>query len=124
MLPKELTTDIKNRLKSIMGQIGGVIKMLEEGKDPDQILFQFKAVDKGLQKAHYLLLDDVYRKALATKIVNATNLCPGDCGDEDEIELLLKKFPDFKSGELAQMLREIHEIEERLTQHGSENGRP
>ena len=56
MLPSDLTADVKNRLKSIKGQIKGIIKMLEEGKDPEQIIIQFKAADKGLQKAHYLLL--------------------------------------------------------------------
>jgi hypothetical protein len=37
--------------------------MLEEGKDPEQILNQFKAADGALQKAHYLLLDEVFRKS-------------------------------------------------------------
>ena len=70
MLPKDLTRDIKTRLKSINGQIEGILKMMDEGKDPEQILNQFKAADKGLQKAHYLLLDEVYRKSLAIKIVS------------------------------------------------------
>jgi DNA-binding FrmR family transcriptional regulator len=117
MLPKDLTADIKNRLKSIKGQVEGIIKMLDEGREPEQIIFQFKAVDKGLQKAHHLLLDDVYRKVLAIKIVNATNECPGNCGNEEKIEFLRKKFPNFKSDELTQMLREIHEIEERLARY-------
>ena len=88
MLKKYLTTDIKNRLKSIKGQVNGIIKMLDEGKDPEQIIFQFKAVDKGLQKAHYLLLDDVYRKTLAIKIVNTVDACPGNCGNEEKIEFI------------------------------------
>ena len=117
MLPKDLITDIKNRLKSINGQIEGIVKMLDEGKEPEKIIFQFKAVDKGLQKAHHILLDDVYRKALAIKIVNATNECPGNCGNESKIEIIRKKFPNFKSDELTQMLREMHEIEERLARY-------
>ncbi len=125
MLPKDLTIDIKNRLKSLNGQITGIINMLDDGgKDPEQVLLQFKAVDKGLQKAHHLLLDDVYRKALAVKVVNATNSCPGNCGNEDKIEFIRKNFPDFKFDELSQMLKEIHEIEERLSRYNAENGKP
>ena len=60
MLPKDLTKDISDRLASIKGQVEGISKMLNEGKYPEQILTQFKAAQKGLDKAHYLLLDEVY----------------------------------------------------------------
>ncbi len=85
MLPDDLTKDIRTRLASIKGQVEGISKMLHEGKDPEQILNQFKAAQKGLDKAHYLLLDEVYRKALAIKIVNSVEACPGDCGNEYKI---------------------------------------
>ena len=49
-LPYDLILDIKTRLKTLNGQINGIIKMLEEGKDPEQINIQFKALDKGVQK--------------------------------------------------------------------------
>ena len=114
MLPNDLTTDVKTRLKSIKGQIEGIIKMLEKDKDPEQILIQFKAADKALQRAHYLLLDEVYRKALAITIVNTVDACPGNCGHEDKIEYIRKQFPDLKLDEVTQKLKEIREIEERL----------
>lgn len=113
-LPSDLVLDIKTRLKTLSGQINGVIKMLDEGKDPEQIDIQFKSIDKGVQKAHYLLLDEVYRKALAIGIVKAVDSCPGNCGSEDKIEYLKKNFPDFELDELAQKLIEIQTIENRL----------
>ena len=58
-LPSDLVVDIKSRLKTLSGQINGIVKMLDEGKDPEQINIQFKSIDKGVQKAHYLLLDEV-----------------------------------------------------------------
>lgn len=61
-LPSDLISDIKNRLKTLSGQINGIVKMLDDGKDPEQIIIQFKSVDQGVQKAHFLLLDEVYRK--------------------------------------------------------------
>ena len=47
-LPSGLIADIKLRLKTLSGQINGIIKMLDEGKNLKQIDIQFKSVDKGL----------------------------------------------------------------------------
>lgn len=121
MIPSDLTRDIKTRLNSIKGQIVGIVKMLEQGKDPEQILNQFKAADKGLQKAHYLLLNEVYRKALAIKIVNTVSACSGNCGTEDKIEYIRKQFPNLKLDEITRKLKEIREIEERINQCSSKN---
>lgn len=121
MLPKDLTADIKNRLKSIEGQIGGIIKMLDdENRDPEELLVQFKAAQKGLDKAHYLLLDEVYRKALAIKIVNAAEACPGNCGNEERIDFIKNQFPLLVLDELSDRLKEMKEIEERLARHNAE----
>ena len=120
-IPTDLTRDIKNRLKSLQGQIGGVIKMLDRDEDPDKILFQFKALDKGLQKAHYLLLDDVYRKALAVKIVEVVDICPGNCGDEGRIEFIKQQFPNYELDDLSKQIKEIQEIEARLARYNAKN---
>jgi CsoR family transcriptional regulator, copper-sensing transcriptional repressor len=120
MLPKDLTSDIKARLNSIKGQIEGIVKMLDEAKEPGKILIQFKAADKGLQKAHYLLLDEVYRKALAIKIVNAVDKCPGNCGNEDRIEYIKQQFPHLELDELSEKIVEMKEIEEHLSRHNAE----
>ena|SRR5680860_589158 len=121
MIPKDLTKDIKTRLKSIRGQIEGLVKMLDEDRDPEQILVQFKAAQKGLDRAHYLLLDEVYRKALAIRIVHAVDQCPGNCGYEDKIELIKNQFPDLQIDELSGKLREMKEIEERLPRYNLED---
>lgn len=120
-LPLDLTLDIITRLKTLSGQINGVIKMLNEDKDPEQISIQFKSIDKGIQKAHYLLLDEVYRKALAIGIVKAVDSCPGNCGDEDKIGNLKSEFSNFKLDELTEKLKEIQAIENRLKQHNEKN---
>ncbi len=116
-IPAVLISDIKTRLKTISGQINGIIKMLEEGKDPKQIDLQFKSVIKGINKAHYLLLDEVYRKVLAMKIVKAIDACPGDCGNEEKIKHLRKEFPNIKLDELIDKLKEIQAIEEELKKY-------
>lgn len=113
-LPSHLILDIKTRLKTLSGQINGIVKMLDEGKDPEQINIQFKSIDKGIQKAHFLLLDEAYRKALAIGIVKAVDSCPGNCGNEDKIDYLKNEFPNLKLGDLTDNLKEIQTIETRL----------
>ena len=114
LLPADLVTDIKSRLKTISGQTLGIIKMLETSRDPEQINIQFKFIDKGVQKAHFLLLDEAYRKALAIGIVKAVESCPGNCGNEDKIEYLKNEFPNLKLDDLVSKLKEIQTIENRL----------
>lgn len=114
MIPRDLSRDIKTRLQSINGQISGLIKMLESETDPEKILIQFKAAQKGLDKAHFLLLDETYRKALAEKISETIEACPGDCGNEDRVEFLRKQFPDLELDTLTSKMREIAELRERI----------
>ncbi len=120
MIPTDLMKEIKTRLKTIGGQLQGIVKMMEEEQSPEKILLQFKAAKKGLDKAHYQLLDDVYRKALAISIVNAVDGCPGNCGNEDRIEYIKQKFPDLKLDEISEKLQEMNEIENRLRQYNDE----
>ena len=39
-LPTDLVSDIKTRLKTLSGQVNGIVKMLDEGRDPEQINIQ------------------------------------------------------------------------------------
>lgn len=120
-IPKNLTKDIKTRLRSIEGQVRGLIRMLDEDKRPDQVLIQFKAVQKALDKTHFLLLDEVYRKALAIKIVETIDACPGNCGQEDRIEFIRQQFPDLALEDLSKKMAEIMELKKRIEQfkHGA-----
>ncbi|MEO2127691.1 MAG: metal-sensitive transcriptional regulator [Christiangramia sp.] len=114
MIPRDLSKDIKTRLQSINGQINGLIKMLDEEVDPDKILLQFKAAQNGLDKAHFLLLDETYRKTLAIKISETVEACPGDCGNEDRIEFIRKQFPDLELDTLTSQMKEIDKLRKRI----------
>lgn len=120
-LPSDLISDIKSRLKTLSGQINGIVKMLDDGKDPEQINIQFKSIDKGVQKAHFLLLDEVYRKAIAIGIVKAVDSCPGNCGNEDKIEYLKNEFPNLELSDLTNKLKEIQTLETRLKAYNEKN---
>lgn len=121
MLPKDLTQDIKTRLATIRGQVDGLVKMLDSDADPEKIIVQFKAVDNGLDTAYNLLLDEVYRKALAIKIVEVSNACPGNCGNEEKIEFIKTQFPKFKLDEIVKKFKEITKIGEKVEEHKKKN---
>ena len=121
MLPKDLTQDIKTRLATIRGQVDGLIKMLDSDTDPEKIITQFKAVVSGLDTAYNLLLDEVYRKALAMKIVEVSDACPGNCGNEEKIEFIKTQFPKFQLDEIVEKFKEITKIGERVKKHKEKN---
>lgn len=121
MLQPELTSDLKKRLSTIRGQIEGIVRMLDEETDPDKILVQFKAADQGLQKAHYLLLDEVFRKSLALKLVQVMNACPGNCQDAEKIEYIKQQFPMLEFDQLTSQIKEINAIDKRLEKLNENN---
>lgn len=121
MLPKELTGDLVKRLSTIRGQIEGIIKMLDGESDPEKILIQVKAADQGLQKAHHLMMDEVFRKSLALKLVQVMNTCPGNCQDAEKIEFMKEQFPMLEFDELTSKMKEVNAIDKRLEQHNKKS---
>ena len=117
MLPKDITEDVITRIKTIKGQLGGIEKMLGEGKDPNKIIIQFKAAEQALNKAHILLLDEVFRKGLALQLADAMNTCPGNCQEAEKIAFLKKKFPQLELDEIAGKIQEVKEINERMVKN-------
>jgi len=77
-------------------------------------LIQFKAAQKGLDKAHFLLLDETYRKALAITISETVEACPGNCGNEERIEFIRKQFPNLELDTLTSQMKEIDSLRNRL----------
>lgn len=53
--PTEMTHVI-NRIKRAQGQLGGVIRMLEEGRDCEAVVTQLAAVSKALDKAGFAVV--------------------------------------------------------------------
>lgn len=121
MLPKDLTQDIKTRLATIRGQVDGLVKMLDNEAGPEKIITQFKAVESGLDTAYNLLLDEVYRKALAIKIVEVADACPGNCGNEEKIDFIKRAFPTFALDEIIQKFKEISRIGKQVERHNKKS---
>jgi DNA-binding FrmR family transcriptional regulator len=49
-------TPILNRLRRAQGQLAGVIKMLEEGRECEDVVTQLAAVSKALDKAGFAIV--------------------------------------------------------------------
>jgi DNA-binding FrmR family transcriptional regulator len=47
---------VVNRLKRAQGQLTGVLRMIEEGRDVEQIVHQLKAVSSAIDRAGFAIL--------------------------------------------------------------------
>ena len=104
----------KNHLHYLKGQIEGVEKMIDKKKNVNDIYIQFKALQGTLDKASYLLLEEILRKELALKIVKAVDACPGDCQDADKILFAKNEFPNLEINKVAPIISEMDKIKKRL----------
>ena len=57
--------EVVKRLRRIEGQIGGIIRMLEEGRDCADIVTQMAAASKALDRAGFKLLATGMRQCLS-----------------------------------------------------------
>jgi DNA-binding FrmR family transcriptional regulator len=55
-LQEATTGPVVNRLKRAHGQLSGVIRMLEEGRDCEDVVTQLAAVSKALDRAGFTLI--------------------------------------------------------------------
>lgn len=53
--PAEMAPVI-NRIKRAQGQLGGVLRMLEEGRECEDVVTQLAAVSKALDKAGFAII--------------------------------------------------------------------
>ncbi len=53
---ENISEDAITRLRRVEGQVGGVIRMLEEGRDCKQVMQQVSAASKALERAGVRLL--------------------------------------------------------------------
>ena len=53
---EETIASITTRMKRAQGQIGGIIRMIEEGRNCDEIVTQMSAVSKAVHTAAFTLI--------------------------------------------------------------------
>lgn len=82
-VPKQRDSDtsgVVNRVRRAQGQLGGVLRMIEEGRDLADVVSQLKAVTRALDKAAFtMLVGELSKKA-------------SDGADSDEMAELERVF--------------------------------
>lgn len=73
---------VANRLKRAQGQLAGVLRMLESGREVDEVLHQLKAVSNALDRAGLALIAGEWRRLAAG----------GDGPTERDLERLERLF--------------------------------
>jgi DNA-binding FrmR family transcriptional regulator len=79
--PQEMTPVI-NRIKRAQGQLAGVLRMLEEGRDCEQVVTQLAAVSKALDRAGFAIVATGLQQCLAA----------GDGPDDVDVKKMEKLF--------------------------------
>jgi DNA-binding FrmR family transcriptional regulator len=75
-IPKEDLDSVKNRLARAQGQIGGIIRMVEEGRECTDVLTQLAAAQAAISRAAFSLI--------ASGIANCTK---DEAGVQDRAKL-------------------------------------
>ncbi len=70
-------TLVVNRVKRAQGQLAGVLRMIEEGRDVQEVVNQLKAVTRALDRAGFAIIAMELRETIAQDRV-----------DEDELSRL------------------------------------
>ncbi|GEL93853.1 metal-sensitive transcriptional regulator [Cellulomonas composti] len=65
-LPEDDITPVITRIKRAHGQLAGVLRMLEEGRDCEDVVTQLAAVSKALDRAGFALVAAGLKECLAS----------------------------------------------------------
>lgn len=71
--PEEMQAVVK-RLKRAQGQIGGIIKMIEDGRECQDIVTQMAAVAKALDRAGFATISIGLRQCISDPEHNAMDI--------------------------------------------------
>lgn len=73
-LSAEEMTTVTRRLKRAQGQIGGIIKMIEDERDCQEIVTQLAAVSKALDRAGFAVISTGLKECLTNPDTNDVDL--------------------------------------------------
>src|SRR5690554_5227617 len=86
MIPMELNdVEIKpvmNRLKRARGQLDGILRMLDEGRDCEELVTQLAAVSKALDRAGFAIVASGLQQCLVN----------GDDMESSDVKMMEKLF--------------------------------
>lgn len=68
------STQVVNRIKRAQGQLSGVLRMLEEGRDLQEVVNQLKAVSRALDRAGFAMIAAELRDSASRGAVSDEDL--------------------------------------------------
>lgn len=74
--------DVLTRLKRVQGQLGGIVRMIEEGRDCSEVVTQLAAASRALDRAGFKIIATGMRQCLVSDDAGTRRL------DEAELERL------------------------------------
>lgn len=75
-------TPVVNRIKRAQGQLAGVLRLLEEGRDCEDVVTQLAAVSKALDRAGFAIVASSLQQCIAA----------GDSPESVDVKRLEKVF--------------------------------
>ncbi|MEO3936629.1 metal-sensitive transcriptional regulator [Dermatophilaceae bacterium Soc4.6] len=78
-------TPVVNRLRRAQGQLGGVIRLIEEGRDCKDVVMQLAAVNRALDRAGFAIVSSGMR----TCLTSPEGLCDEDKATMEKLFLTL-----------------------------------
>ena len=78
-------TSVVNRLKRAQGQLGGVIRLIEEGRDCKDVVTQLAAASKAIDRAGFAIVATGLRQCMD----NPEGTTPADQGAMEKLFLTL-----------------------------------
>jgi DNA-binding FrmR family transcriptional regulator len=55
-LSEDVLADVTKRLRRAQGQVGGLVQMIEDGRDCEDVIIQLAAVSRALDRAGFRLI--------------------------------------------------------------------
>jgi DNA-binding FrmR family transcriptional regulator len=74
--------DVLGRLKRVQGQVGGIVRMIEEGRDCSDVVTQLAAASRALDRAGFKIIATGMRQCMVQDDTGTRRL------DEAELERL------------------------------------
>jgi DNA-binding FrmR family transcriptional regulator len=68
------STQVVNRIKRAQGQLAGVLRMLEEGRELQEVVNQLKAVSRALDRAGFAIIAAELRESARRGAVSDDDL--------------------------------------------------
>jgi len=99
--------NIIKRLNYINGQIEGVEKMIEKGREYKEVFIQLKAVEGALNKLIYTVFAETLKKQLAEALSQRLMECPGNCELAEYLQFLRKEFGKLNIEEIIQAIDKL-----------------